>query len=506
MLNVEIIRKVRQAYFRDGKKIREVTRELDLSRNTVRAIIRSGKTDQDYERIEQRRPKLGSFIELLNEWLKEDREKPVHHRRTSQILFEQLQREGYTGGYDAVRRYVIPWRKADGTALVKAFIPLEYDPGDAFQFDWSYEKVELGGVPMEIKIAHFRLCHSRKPFCVAYTRETLEMVLDAHIRAFEFFGGVCRRGIYDNLKAVVTKVLLGKDRVFNRRFQNLASHYLFDLVACTPAAGWEKGQVENQVGVVRNRFFAKRRRFASLEELNEWLEGECRNLAALAKHPELKDKTVDQVFADEKSKLMALPVSPFDGYQESAVRVSPQLLVSFDRNRYSVNAMAVGKTVSLRAYADRIIMVMNGTVVAIHRRHLGRDKVIYDPWHYLAVLEKKPGALRNGAPFKEWDLPESMVEVRKILEDRSGGDRQFVSILSVVGRYGLEPVATACAQVIVDKTISSDVILTILSRAHDEPQPEPLPPSAQLPLLKLNPLVDCYRYDLLLKGGAYGTA
>ena len=135
MLNVEIIRKVRQAYFRDGKKIREVTRELDLSRNTVRAIIRSGKTDQDYERIEQRRPKLGSFIELLNEWLKEDREKPVHHRRTSQILFEQLQREGYTGGYDAVRRYVIPWRKADGTALVKAFIPLEYDPGDAFQFD-----------------------------------------------------------------------------------------------------------------------------------------------------------------------------------------------------------------------------------------------------------------------------------------------------------------------------------------------------------------------------------
>lgn len=506
MLNVETIRKVRQAHFRDGKGIREIARDFNLSRNTVRNIIRTGIIDQKYVRNDQPHPKLGSFIERLSELLKEDTGKPVRHRRSAQILFEQLQREGYEGGYDAVRRYVGTWKKADGTALVKAYVPLEYDPGDAFQFDWSYEKVELGGVPVEVKIAHFRLCHSRKPFCVAYTRETLEMVLDAHIRAFEFFGGVCRRGIYDNLKTVVTKVLMGKDRVFNRRFQNLASHYLFDLVACTPAAGWEKGQVENQVGVVRNRFFAKRRRFASLEELNEWLDGECRNHAATAKHPELKDRTVDHVFAEEKSKLLTLPVSPFDGYQESVVRVSPQLLVSFDRNRYSVNAMAVGKTVSLRAYANRVTMVMNSTVVGIHRRHLGRDKVIYDPWHYLAVLEMKPGALRNGAPFKQWDLPESMVEVRKILEDRSGGDRQFVSILSVVGHYGLEPVATACAQVIVDKTVSSDVILSILSRTHDEPPPEPLPLSAQLPLLKLIPLVDCYRYDRLLKGGAYGTA
>jgi hypothetical protein len=379
-------------------------------------------------------------------------------------------------------------------------------PGDAFQFDWSYEQLLLGGVQTEVKIAQFRLCHSRKPFCVAYTRETLEMVLDAHSRAFEFYGGVCRRGIYDNLKAVVTKVLMGKDRVFNRRFQNLASYYLFDLVACTPAAGWEKGQVENQVGVVRKRFFAKRRTFADLEELNEWLADECRNHAATTKHPELKDKTVEQVFAEEKPKLLALPVSPFDGYQESVARVSPQLLISFDRNRYSVNAMTVGKTVQVRAYANRIIMVMNGITVAVHKRHFGRDKVIYDPWHYLAVLEKKPGALRNGAPFKQWELPESISEVRKLLEERVDGDRQFVGILTVVGRYGLEPVAIACTQAIADKTVSSDVILAIVSKQHDEPKPEPVQLPAQLPLLTLIPLADCRRYDRLMKGGVYGTA
>jgi len=268
MLDVDHISKVRLARFRDGKGIREIARDLGLSRNTVRSIIRSGITDQKYERTEQPRPKLGSFLKLLAKWLKEDSEKPVRHRRRAQILFEQLQREGYDGGYDAVRRYVGIWQREIGTALVNAFIPLEFDPGDAFQFDWSYEDVELGGVPVKVKVAQFRLCHSRKPFCVAYTRESLEMVLDAHIRAFEFYGGLCRRGIYDNLKAVVIKVLMGKDRVFNRRFQSLASHYLFDLVACTPAAGWEKGQVENQVGLVRYRFFATRRRFASLEEVS----------------------------------------------------------------------------------------------------------------------------------------------------------------------------------------------------------------------------------------------
>ena len=156
---------------------------------------------------------------------------------------------------------------------VTAYIPQSFDPGESFQFDWSYELVELGGEPVRVRVAHFRLCYSRMPFCVAYTRESLEMVLDAHVRAFEYFGGSCRKGIYDNLKTVVTKVLTGKDRTFNRRFLNLASHYLFEPVACTPAAGWEKGQVENQVRFIRNRLFVPRLKFADIEELNQWLSG-----------------------------------------------------------------------------------------------------------------------------------------------------------------------------------------------------------------------------------------
>jgi transposase len=506
MLTVETIRKVRKAHFVDGKGIRQIVREFHIARNTVRDIIRSGKIDQKYERSNQPRPKLGAFADRLSELLKEDSVKPIRHRRSAQILFEQLQREGYDGGYDSVRRHVSAWKVSSDAAPPKAFIPLAFEPGDAFQFDWSYEQVELGGVPVEVKVAQFRLCHSRKPYCVGYTREALEMVLDAHIRAFEYYGGVCRRGIYDNLKTVVTKVLMGKDRVFNRRFQSLASHYLFEPVACTPASGWEKGQVENQVGVVRSRFFVNRRRFTDLDEMNEWLEGECRNHAANARHPERKDRTINEVFAEEKSRLLSLPVSPFDGYTEGVARVSSQLLIGFDRNRYSVNSVAVGKTVAVRAYADRIIVVLNDKVVGMHRRHLGRDKVVYDPWHYVAVLEQKPGALRNGAPFKHWDLPAALQEVRTRLSKHSDGDRQFVAVLSVVRRYSLGAVVNACAQALSDKTVSSDVILAILSRKHDDPQTEPVQETANLPQITLVPIVDCRRYDLLLSGGVHAIA
>ena len=221
------------------------------------------------------------------------------------MLFEELQRQGFEGGYDSVRRYVQKWRNSEEGRKVTAYIPQSFDPGEAFQFDWSYEQVELGGAVVTVKVAHFRLCYSRMPFCIAYARESLEMVLDAHVRAFEFFGGICRKGIYDNLKTVVTKVLMGKDRIFNRRFQNLASHYLFEPIACTPAAGWEKGQVESQVKFMRHRLFVPRLKFADIDELNQWLRDRCQTMAAGHMHPEFKDDTVAEYFEREKQHLMA---------------------------------------------------------------------------------------------------------------------------------------------------------------------------------------------------------
>jgi transposase len=504
MLIVETICKIRCAYHRDRKSIRQIAREFKLSRNTVKKVIRSNVTEFTYDRKPQPLRKLASYQELLSEDLATDATKPEREQRTSIVLFEELQRQGFEGGYDSVRRYVQKWRKSEGGRKVTAYIPQSFDPGEAFQFDWSYEQVELGGIVVTVKVAHFRLCYSRMLFCAAYARESLEMVLNAHVRAFEYFGGSCRKGIYDNLKTVVTKVLVGKDRVFNRSFQNLSSHYLFEPIACTPAAGWEKGQIESQVKFIRQRLFVPRLKFANIDELNQWLSDHCRTIAAGHKHPEFKDGTVAEYFAKEKQQLMVVS-SPFDGYKETPARVSTTALVSYDRNRYSVNASVVGRTVMIRAYADRIVIVHDGNVIGDHRRQFGRDKIIYDAWHYIEVLKHKPGALRNGAPFKEWALPEPLIEIRQILSKCPDGDRQFVGILSAVSVYGLEAVVAACSEALSIGVANKDVILNALSRTHDVHEVSEYEIPLHLPELKVLPLANCSRYDDLLTGGVYAA-
>lgn len=504
MLIVETIGKIRHAHHWDGKSIRQIARDYRLSKNTVKKILRSGVTELAYRRDTQPRPKLGAFEERLSERLLADQQLPRREQRTAYNLFQELQREGFAGGYDSIRKYVRQWKEREKCRQVKAFIPLSFAPGEAFQFDWSYEHVDLGGVPAKVCVAQFRLCHSRMPFCVAYTREKLEMVLDAHIKAIEFFGGACRRGIYDNLKTVVIKVLLGKDRLFNKKFQALASHYLFEPVACTPAAGWEKGQVENQVDFHRQRFFVPRRKFADLEELNRYLTDQCHTLAAGHKHPEFKDKTVAEVFAEERGHLLTVRV-PFDGYREEVARVSSTALVLFERNRYSVHASAVGQSATVRVYADRLVFAEGDRVIGTHPRLFGRDKVAYDPWHYVKVLEHKPGALRNGAPFKDWDLPAPLNAARAALAGSHDGDRQFVGILCAVLDYGLENVSEACAVALAAGPVSKDVVLNLLSRSGDEPSVEACDPPLGLPVLRLLPVADCGRYDRLLTGVAHAS-
>ena len=500
MLTVETIRKIRLSVHRDGKSIRKTAKDLHLSRNTVRKVIRSGETFFQYERNNQPRPKLGPFMETLDANLEEDEKLPKKLRRTAQILFEEVQLNGYNGGYDSVRRYVQRWRKERKTLSDKVFIPLVFEPGEAFQFDWSHEWVELGGTRSKVKVAHLRLCHSRHFLCIAYPRETQEMVVDAHIRAFDFFGGVCRKGIYDNLKTVVNKILGGKERNFNSRFTQLCSHYLFEPISCTPGAGWEKGQVENQVGLARRRFFTPRIKARDFRELNETLKEQCINWAKTHKHPTFSDKTVWEAYTEEKPYMINLPPS-FDGYAERPARVTPGSLVTYDRNRYSVECSQVGRPVQLRVYADRIVIVSNGRVVGQHDRHFGRNKTIFDPWHYLPALERKPGALRNGAPFKDWDLPGAIKKVLNGLQNRfNDWDRQFVAILNAVPFYGLEAVNKACQQAMDMNTVSKEVVLNLLNRFHDQDSASDIGIPPHL-ILKQEPIADCRRYDCLMREG-----
>jgi len=193
MLVVETIAKIRRAYFSHGKPIREICRELRVSRKVVRKVIRSNATEFHYERSRQPLPRIGPWRERLDSLLQENESKAARERLTLVRLYEELRNLGYQGSYAAVRRYAIAWQEKRTSATASAFVPLTFAPGEAYQFDWSHEVVVLDGATTTVKVAHLRLCHSRMMFVRAYPRETQEMVFDAHERAFAFFRGVLRQ-------------------------------------------------------------------------------------------------------------------------------------------------------------------------------------------------------------------------------------------------------------------------------------------------------------------------
>jgi transposase len=234
---MEIIYEIRRRHSVQRQSISAIAREMELSRPTVRKHLNTVE-EPKYERVQPISPKLGEFEVQLTQWMEEEAQLARLRRRSAHRLFGGLLEIGYGGAYDSVQRFVKRWKsRHHGPKLTEAFVPLLFLAGDACQFDWSHEQVELGGVLQTIKVAHFRLAYSRQMFVVAYPREKQEMVVEAHNRAFGFFGGVPARLIYDNLKTVVEAVLTGKERKFNRRLLCLANHHLFEPVACTPAAG-----------------------------------------------------------------------------------------------------------------------------------------------------------------------------------------------------------------------------------------------------------------------------
>lgn len=490
---METIGKIRRRHLVNGESISAIARSLNLSRNTVKKYL-GATAEPTYQRQRQPKPQLGAFQETLEQWLELDRTLPKAQRRTARRLFECLQAEGYRGAYDSIQRYVRAWN-ASGTKTIRtrAFVPLSFAPGEVGQFDWSYEHVVLGGVTQTIKLAHFRLTYSRQMFVVAYPRETQEMVFDAHNRAFAFFGGVPHKMVYDNLKTVVEAVFAGKDRQFNRRFLALANHYLFEPVACTPASGWEKGQVENQVGNIREWLFTPTPRFADFTGLNQWLETRCRELAG-RRHP-TQDATIADVLKVEHPHLRPVTM-PFDGYVEHLLRVSSTCLVSVDRNRYSVPAEWAGKVVSVRVSAGTIRVVADGQEQARHVRRFGRDQLVCEPWHYLSVLETKPGALRHGVPFIEWVLPPAVEAVRQQVLKQPKGDRAFAELLLAAREPGLERLEVACQLAQSQGKPSAAIVLNELRRLTS-PLRVTVVQTPDTLSLREEPVANCARYDAL---------
>lgn len=495
---MDMIGRIRRLHSRDKLSEREIARKTGLSRNTVSKWLHGPVKEPPKYRREPRPNKLSAFEELLKQALTADTRRAKHERRTARALLAEIKAAGYTGGYSAVTDFVRAWRQGDGQAVnVTAYVPLNFELGEAFQFDWSEEGLVVGGIYYRVQVAHMKLCASRAFWLVAYPSQGHEMLFDAHTRSFAALGGVARRGIYDNMRTAVDKVHKGKGRTVNARFAVMCAHYLYDPDFCNVASGWEKGRVEKNVQDSRRRIWidAAKHRFGSFAELNAWLGERCRSLWSEVRHPEHSQFSVAEMLEHERAHLMPMP-APFDGYVEKPARVSSTCLVSVARNRYSVPCELAGQMVSTRLYPGRVVVVANDAVVARHERLSDAGGTRYDWQHYVPLVQRKPGALRNGAPFA--DMPEVLQRLRAGLLRQAGGDRVMAQVLSIATTAGLDAVIVA-AELAMESAppsgrVSVEHVVNVLARLN---APAP-PPSAETPLqVETPPLADTARYDRL---------
>jgi len=493
---VSILSKLRRLVLRDGVSVREASRRLGISRNTAsKWLAEPEMKDPKYPNRTKAVGVLEPFEDTLARWLKADQHRNKRERRGIKAMFEALRTMGYGGSRGPVYRFAKQWRLAqDHSARGAGFVPMLFEMGEAFQFDWSTEYAFVGGLRRRLEVAHTKLAASRAFVLSAFYSQAHEMLFEAHARAFAVLGGVPRRGIYDNMKTAVDKVGAGKQRSVNARFETMTGHYLFDPEFCNRAAGWEKGIVEKNVQDRRRGIWreAGERRWASLDELNAWLQQACVDVWSELRHPEWHELSIADVWQDERLRLIPNP-RPFDGYVEQPVRVTATSLIHFQRNRYSVPCEWVHAVVSLRAYHDRLLVVgPQGHSVTL-QRSFERDQTIYDWNHYIALVERKPGALRNGAPFKT--MPEPLRLLQDQLLRHPGGDRVMAQVLSAVTAQGLEAVLVAVELALQSGRVSAEHVLNVLSRLK-EPELR-VEPAATHVALKTPSQADLKRYDRL---------
>jgi transposase len=472
VITMDMIGKIRRMHRRDKKTKREISRATGLSRNTVAKWLDEAQpVEPKYRREAEKATKLSAHEAELKQALKADAKRPKNERRTAKALFTQIKAAGYEGGYTRVTDFIRKWRQGEGQqAACKAFVPLTFELGEAFQFDWSEDGLLVGGVYYRMQVSHMKLCASGAFWLVAYPSQGHEMLFDAHTRSFAALGGVARRGIYDNMKTAVDKVKKGK------------------------------GRVEKDVQDSRRRIWveAGQRRFGSFTELNAWLGERCRALWRELHHPQHKAFSIAEMLELEQSHLMPMPVA-FDGYVENPAKVSSTCLVTVARNRYSVPCEWAGQMVSTQLYPAQIVVVAGDAMVATHERLSDRNQTRYDWQHYVPLIERKPGALRNGAPFA--DLPEPLQRMRKGLLHQEGGDRVMAQVLTEVPKQGLDAVLVAVELALESAPpsgrVSTEHVINVLGRLQAQPLPETVATNLQV---SQTPLADTARYDSLRAG------
>jgi len=455
---VEIYGRVRRAVRVEGKSQRAVAREYGLSRETVRKMLQYA-VPPGYQRQQPiKRPKLGPWLGVIDAILDDDKQRPVKQRHTAKRIFERLKEEhGFTGGYTIVKDYV----RAATLRGQEVFVPLVHPAGEA-QVDFGEALVVIAGVERKAHYLAMDLPHSDDCFVVAFPAETTEAFLEGHVRAFAYFGGVPTRILYDNTKIAVAKILGGEQRQRTRSFSELQSYYLFADKFGRPARGNDKGKVEGLVGYARRNFMVPIPRASSWEELNLHLEAGCRKRRErlLRGHTE----TIGERFERDRAALLPLPAAPYEACEKISARVSSLSLVRYRSNDYSVPTEYGHRQVWVKGYVHEVVIACGSEVIARHQRSYERETVVFDPLHYLALLEQKTRALDQAAPLVGWQLPECFAELRRLLEARlkKHGSREYVQVLRLLETFDIAEVSYAVEQALRLGAISFDAVRHLL--------------------------------------------
>ena len=458
MYYVEMYARVRRACMVEGMSVREASRVFGLHRDTVRKMLAYSAPPGYRRQDPPRRPKLEPFIGVIGAILEADQQVPRKQRHTAKWIFERLRDEhGFTGQYTIVKDYVRE-RRRRGQEM---FVPLAHSPGHA-QCDFGEARVVIGGMERKAHYFVLDLPHSDGCFVKAYPAETTEAFLDGHVSAFAFLGGVPQSILYDNTRLAVARILGDGRRKRTRAFTEVQSHYLFDDRFGRPGKGNDKGKVEGMVGYVRRNFLVPVPSFESFEALNAHLERRClaRMDAQLRGHTE----TIGQRMERDLEALLKLPSVPYDACDKQAGKVSSLSLVRYRTNDYSAPVAYGHRDVLVRGYVDEVVINCGLEIVARHPRSYQRDDFVFDPIHYLPLLEQKPAALDQAAPLQGWQLPEEYQTLRRLLESRMGkrGKREFVQVLRLLENFSHQEVHRAVKDAIRLGAISFDAVKHLL--------------------------------------------
>jgi len=466
MYSVELYNRVRRACHVDGMSKSEAARVFGIDRKTVSKILKHS-VPPGYRRSKPPvRPKLDPFVPVIDQILEDDRSQLKKQRHTAKRIFERLRDEhGFTGGITIVTDYVREKKRRSR----EVFVPLSHPPGHA-QVDFGEAVGVIGGVECKLHYFAMALPHSDAFFIKAYPAETTEAFCDGHNAAFAFFGGVPLSILYDNTSIAVAKICGDGKRDRTRTFSELQSHYLFEDRFGRPGKGNDKGSVEGVIGYGRRNFLVPAPRFSSFDDLNDWLEDQC-----LKRHDDIvrgHSEPIGERLMRDLDALMEQPSTPYDACEKVSTRATSISMVRYRNNDYSVPVAYAHHEVQVRGYVHGVVIGCGVEVIARHRRSYGRADMVFDPMHFLPLLEQKVGALDQAAPLKGWVLPDAFATLHRLLEARMGkkGKREYVQVLRLLETFEMDHVHAAVRQALDLGAIGYDAVKhLVLCRVERRP-------------------------------------